>query len=222
MKNSFVNSTSGFARRPRWRARLFGLFGYVVLATAVGVSTALLTNPRPDPDQGLYIVIVLIAGLALSAATRPFFRSLGVRPEHPRSVLMPAALIVGSWLTLVCLAQMALSGWRPSIAAVISGLVFGLALFALWLEKTPSTERARLAGILLYVASLITAIAAVASVLPPSTLWVISAVIPAWQARRLAGQNHVQSAFAMLNTAIRMFAWVLVVGLAVPALIQFR
>jgi len=66
------------------------------------------------------------------------------------------------------------------------------------------------------------AISTLLTSLPPSAFWVISAIIPAWQARRLALRGESALAARMLQAAVRLFVAVLGVALILPALLLLR
>jgi hypothetical protein len=51
---------------------------------------------------------------------------------------------------------------------------------------------------------------------------VVSAVIPAWQARRLALRDQTQDAAKMLAASIRLFIGVLTLALVLPAGLMLR
>jgi hypothetical protein len=76
--------------------------------------------------------------------------------------------------------------------------------------------------LLLYLAAGVVAISTLLTSLPPAAFWVVSAVIPAWQARRLALRDQAQDAARMLAASIRLFMGVLTLALVLPAGLMLR
>jgi hypothetical protein len=110
----------------------------------------------------------------------------------------------------------------PSTGAWVAGITLGLVLVGAWIERDASLPGAKIAVLLLYVASSLTAISTLLTNLPPASFWVVSAIIPAWQARRLVGRGELEASFRMLNASTRLFVAVLVVALWLPALLLYR
>ncbi len=67
-----------------------------------------------------------------------------------------------------------------------------------------------------------TALGTLVASLPPPSFWVVSAALPAWQANRLVSKGDLSEAKRMLEVAIRVYAWVLLVALFLPALLSYR
>lgn len=67
-----------------------------------------------------------------------------------------------------------------------------------------------------------TAIGTLTAGLPPPAFWVVSSVLPAWQARRLFDRNKLNDASRMLQVAFAVYAWVLAVALWLPIVLVYR
>lgn len=93
------------------------------------------------------------------------------------------------------------------------------------LVAQPTSQTAaslRIRVLLLYLAAGVVAISTLLTSLPPAAFWVVSAVIPAWQARRLALRDQTQDAAKMLAASIRLFIGVLTLALVLPAGLMLR
>jgi len=88
------------------------------------------------------------------------------------------------------------------------------------MSQTATSFRIRV--LLLYLAAGVVAISTLLTSLPPAAFWVVSAVIPAWQARRLALRDQAQDAARMLAASIRLFMGVLTLALVLPAGLMLR
>lgn len=173
-------------------------------------------------DGLLYFAILCGVGFSAAMAGRRFFLGLSSEAQSLAALIQPLLLVVTVWMTFVVLAQAAISQSYPTAGGYSAGVAYGLAMFALWLERKPSVDRARIAVFVLYFAAALIALAALMGFVPAAVFWVVSAVIPAWQAGRFAAQHQEQQAFRLIAAAIRLFAWVLTAGLVVTLLIEFR
>jgi hypothetical protein len=78
------------------------------------------------------------------------------------------------------------------------------------------------AGIFLYFAAGLAAVSTLYTSFPPAVFWVVSALVPAWQSRRLAKRGDLQESYRMLVAAIRIFMWVLLVAIWLPTALMYR
>lgn len=78
------------------------------------------------------------------------------------------------------------------------------------------------AGIFVYFAASLAAISTLYTSFPSAAFWVVSALVPAWQSRRLAKRGDLQASHGMLLVSIRTFMWVLLVAVWLPALMMYR
>lgn len=115
----------------------------------------------------------------------------------------------------------------PIISRLLDLLVLlavtGSAFFA---GRTTSRDQTAVtlknAGIFLYFAASLAAISTLYTSFPSAVFWVVSALVPAWQSRRLAKHGDLEQSYRMLLTAIRTFMWVLLVAVWLPALMLYR
>ena len=199
------------------------LFGYILLAIGVGVSAGLLGQATPPTQSVFFLLLALFLITAGSALGFRRFVHLGPPDRQvPSEYLFHGALLSLGWALLVLLAESAVTHALPSIVGAVAALCFGTALFGLWIERYPTVPGAKIAVVLLYAVCAVIAVSTLVAPMPPSVFWVVSAAIPARQAKRLATRGDLLAAFRLVNAAIRMFVWVLFVALAAPALLQFR
>jgi hypothetical protein len=201
---------------------LAGLLGYVVLAIAIGASLGLLANPSASQLSSLNLFILLVVCGAIVVAARRWAWAVPRIHEQPSMRYAYSALVVLIWFALVIIAESIVSTTIPTSAAMLTGLSMGMAMLGLWIERTPTLWGAKVAVIMLYMACSLIAVATLLTTIPSSTFWVISAVIPAWQARRLAVRGELAESYLLVRAAIRTMVWVLWVALMLPALLQLR
>jgi hypothetical protein len=201
---------------------LAGLLGYVVLAIGIGASLGLLANPNATQLSSLNLFILLvICSTAVFAARRWLFTARKVHQQLAIRYAYAAAVVL-IWFLLVIAAESIVSTTLPTPAAMLAGLSLGIAMLGLWIESTPTLWGAKVAVIMLYLACSLIAVATLLTTIPSSTFWVVSAVIPAWQARRLAMRGELAQSYLLVNASIRTMTWVLLVALMLPALLQMR
>lgn len=147
----------------------------------------------------------------------PKFRQV----SSSRQLLLGLVLLLSSALLVLASESILVLDW-PSVAGLIAGIGTGLALVGAWIEGDASIAGTKLAVLLLYFAAGLVAISTLLTVLPPSTFWVVSAIIPAWQARRLVVREDLEASMRLLNAATRMFVGVLTVALLWPAVLLYR
>jgi hypothetical protein len=96
----------------------------------------------------------------------------------------------------------------------------GFVVLKEWLIRRPASL-----GRLILAAYVITGFIALGTLfagLPAPAFWVVSAVLPAWQAQRLIARGDREQAIAMLGVAFGVYALVLVVALWLPILLSYR
>jgi hypothetical protein len=90
------------------------------------------------------------------------------------------------------------------------------------LRRNPSRQVITRAVLATYFLTGATAIGTLVAGLPPPAFWVVSSVLPAWQARRLLDRKKLDDASRMLQVGFAVYAWVLVVALWLPLLLVYR
>jgi hypothetical protein len=161
------------------------------------------------------------------AATIQFFGSK-VAPALSRGGLswggqLQSALMIGLPLAALVLASESIlvADW-PSAAAAAAGCGAGVVAGLVVEPMSQTATSFRIRVLLLYLAAGVVAISTLLTSLPPAAFWVVSAVIPAWQARRLALRDQAQDAARMLAASIRLFMGVLTLALVLPAGLMLR
>jgi hypothetical protein len=197
--------------------------GYLASAVLMGGALGLLRGPAAVAVSPAGLLIPFL----IAAAAQIFFRKTNAAAQQsdPGSRRqLQAALITGLQMTVLVLAceSMLILDW-PSAAGVTAGCGAGVAagLMAEPMGRASSSAY-RIRVLLLYLAAGIVALATLLTTLPPAAFWVVSAVIPAWQARRLALRDQMEDAARMLAASIRLFMAVLTIALVLPAALMLR
>lgn len=122
-----------------------------------------------------------------------------------------AAAAVAAYLTVPL--------WGFLLAGVSS---LGFIVINEWLRKNPPAQVLRRLVSVAYFLTAATALGTLFAGLPPPAFWVVSAMLPAWQAQRLSMRRQPKEAVRMLGVALGVYAWVLVVALWLPILLSYR
>lgn len=201
---------------------MVSVLGYAALVVAIGGSLGMLQGPAAMQVRPIFLLIPL--GLALGAVygIARFAHFPKINDVNGQQQLLIAVGIVLAACVGVMSGEFTVTLQWPSKAAAIVGISTGLALVGAWIERDASLPGAKISVLLLYVASGLIALSTLLTNLPPSTFWVVSAIIPAWQARRQVSLGELEASFRLLNAATRMFLWVLAVALWLPALLLYR
>ena len=93
----------------------------------------------------------------------------------------------------------------------------GFIAFNELLRKTPLPQALSRTVFAVYFLTGATALGTLVAGLPPPAFWVVSAVLPAWQAKRIALRGDLAEAVRMLGVAFSVYAWVLLVALCLTA-----
>ncbi len=203
--------------------RLLSSLGYLASAVLMGSALGLLRGPAAIAINPAWLLVPFL----IAAAAQFFFQKgkRAARQSDPGSrEQLRAALIIGLPIAALVLASESILvlDW-PSAAGVTAGCGAGVAagLLADPMGRASSSAY-RIRVLLLYLAAGIVAVSTLLTSLPPAAFWVVSAVIPAWQARRLALRDQMEDATRMLVASIRLFMAVLTIALALPAALMLR
>ena len=196
--------------------------GYLASAALMGGALGLLRGPAAIAVNPALLLIPFSL-----AATIQFFGSK-VAPALSRGGLswggqLQSALMIGLPLAALVLASESIlvADW-PSAAAAAAGCGAGVVAGLVVEPMSQTATSFRIRVLLLYLAAGVVAISTLLTSLPPAAFWVVSAVIPAWQARRLALRDQAQDAARMLAASIRLFMGVLTLALVLPAGLMLR
>jgi hypothetical protein len=195
---------------------------YALVAVALGMAVALGRRDIGWVAHPAWILIPSLASALIVVSVSRFIgfpRVLQVPPQ--RQFALGVGMVLAS-LAVVVATEFSMSFQLPSRGALVVGLALGLAGVGAWIERDASVSGAKIAVLLLYLASGTVAISTLFTNLPPAAFWVVSAIVPAWQARRLVSKGDLTSAFRLLNASTRVFLAVLAVALWLPALLLFR
>ncbi len=197
--------------------------GYLALAVLMGGALGLLRGPAAIAVNPAWLLIPFL----IAAAAKIFFHQANrvARQSDPDArEQLQAALMIGLPIAVLVLVSESILvlDW-PSAAGVTAGCGAGVAagLMAEPMGRASSSAY-RIRVLLLYLAAGIIALSTLLTSLPPAAFWVVSAVIPAWQARRLALRDQMEDAARMLIASIRLFMAVLTIALALPAALMLR
>ena len=197
--------------------------GYLASAVLMGGALGLLRGPAAIAVNPALLLIPF----SIAAAAQIFFRKanrVAQQPDPGPRQQLQAALITGLPIALVVLVSesILILDW-PSAAGVTAGCGAGVAAGLMAEPMGPASSSAyRIRVLLLYLAAGIVALSTLLTSLPPAAFWVVSAVIPAWQARRLALRDQMEDAARMLVASIRLFMAVLTIALVLPAALMLR
>ena len=197
--------------------------GYLASAVLMGGALGLLRGPAAIAVNPALLLIPF----STAAAAQIFFRKanrIAQQPDPGARQQFQAALITGLPIALVVLVSesILILDW-PSAAGVTAGCGAGVAAGLMAAPMGPASSSAyRIRVLLLYLAAGIVALSTLLTSLPPAAFWVVSAVIPAWQARRLALRDQMEDAARMLVASIRLFMAVLTIALVLPAALMLR
>ncbi|NBO82050.1 MAG: hypothetical protein EBU75_04265 [Betaproteobacteria bacterium] len=196
--------------------------GYLASAALMGGALGLLRGPAAIAVNPALLLIPFSL-----AATIQFFGSKAA-PALSRGGLswggqLQSALMIGLPLAALVLASESIlvADW-PSAAAAAAGCGAGVVAGLVVEPMSQTATSFRIRVLLLYLAAGVVAISTLLTSLPPAAFWVVSAVIPAWQARRLALRDQAQDAARMLAASIRLFMGVLTLALVLPAGLMLR
>ena len=196
--------------------------GYLASAALMGGALGLLRGPAAIAVNPALLLIPFSL-----AATIQFFGSKAA-PALSRGGLswggqLQSALMIGLPLAALVLASESIlvADW-PSAAAAAAGCGAGVVAGLVVEPMSQTATSFRIRVLLLYLAAGVVAISTLLTSLPPAAFWVVSAVIPAWQARRLALRDQTQDAAKMLAASIRLFIGVLTLALVLPAGLMLR
>jgi hypothetical protein len=109
--------------------------------------------------------------------------------------------------------------WGFVLASVCS---LGFVVLKEWLRRRPASQTLSRLVLAAYFITGSTALGTLFAGLPAPAFWVVSAVLPAWQAQRLIARGDREQAVGMLGVALGVYAWVLVVALWLPILLSYR
>jgi hypothetical protein len=113
--------------------------------------------------------------------------------------------------------------FAQSVAVLLAGLgAIAPLVVAAWLARRKTLANLKVAVGLLYGAVVAVMILCLVQRLPSSTFWVVSSVVPAWQAWRLMGRANLDRAFQTLRYATRLFLVVMIVALWLPVVLTYR
>jgi hypothetical protein len=196
--------------------------GYLASAALMGGALGLLRGPAAIAVNPALLLIPFSL-----AATIQFFGSKAA-PALSRGGLswggqLQSALMFGLPIAALVLAsESILVVDLPSAAAAAAGCGAGVVAGLVAQPTSQTAASLRIRVLLLYLAAGVVAISTLLTSLPPAAFWVVSAVIPAWQARRLALRDQTQDAAKMLAASIRLFIGVLTLALVLPAGLMLR
>jgi hypothetical protein len=195
---------------------------FTVIAVAIGAAVGLLTGIDLVAVRPEYLLGPLVAGFGLAILGRRWL-------THPSGLkwgwtqhFQIAGLVFAVSCALVLTAEWAVTGMAPSTAGLAASVGLGLVYAGGWLGQVPLMGMAKFAVLALYAAAAVTASATLMTALPPSAFWVVSALIPAWQARKYSKLDELGPAMRFIRVATQIFIAILLCALAVPVLLSLR
>ncbi|NBW01875.1 MAG: hypothetical protein EBR85_09340 [Betaproteobacteria bacterium] len=197
--------------------------GYLASAVLMGGALGLLRGPAAIAVNPAVLLIPFLAAAAAQVFGRKASRTAQQSDAPSPQRQFHAALAIGLPIAVLVLASESILvlDW-PSAAGITAGCGAGVAAGLTAEPMGLSSSAYRIRVLLLYLAAGIIALSTLLTSLPPAAFWVVSAVIPAWQARRLALRDQMQDAARMLIASIRLFMVVLTLALVLPAILMLR
>ncbi len=199
-----------------------GVLGYAALAVLIGAALGVLRGPVGLLSSPEWLAIPIGLAVAVIVAVHRFVVFPRINQIERGQQLAVGLGIILAACALVAGTESAITLSLPSSAGWIAGISVGLSLVGIWIERDPSVAGAKLAVFTIYLGAGLTALSTLYTALPPSAFWVVSAVIPAWQAKRYAARGEIEVSFRLLRSATRLLIWVLVIALSLPAALLFR
>ncbi len=199
-----------------------GVLGYAALAVLIGAALGVLRGPVGLASSPELLAIPIGLAVLVIVAVHRFMAFPRINQIERGQQLAVGLGIILAACAMVVGTESAITLALPSGAGWITGVSVGLSLVGIWVERDPSVAGAKLAVFTIYMAAGLTALSTLYTSLPPSAFWVVSAVIPAWQAKRCAARGDIELAFRLLRSSTRLLIWVLAIGLALPAALLFR
>ncbi len=199
-----------------------GVLGYAALAVLIGAALGVLRGPVGLLSSPEWLAIPIGLAVAVIVAVHRFVVFPRINQIERGQQLAVGLGIILAACALVAGTESAMTLSLPSSAGWIAGVSVGLSLVGIWIERDPSVAGAKLAVFTIYLGAGLTALSTLYTSLPPSAFWVVSAVIPAWQAKRCAARGDIEVAFRLLRSATRLLIWVLAIALSLPAALLFR
>lgn len=201
---------------------LLGALGYAALAVMIGGALGLLRGAAAlaiNPAALLLPFAVAAGALAVMRHFAPFPKFLQI--PSSRQLVMGLGMLLLTVLLVLASESILIFSW-PSAAGLVAGTGTGLAFVGAWIERDASTAGMKLAVLLLYLAVGLVALSTLLKLLPPSAFWVVSASLPAWQARRFVVRGDLGASVRLFNAATRMFVGVLALALFLSAILLYR
>ena len=223
MRSSSGSCISDCVRRQKSRGDgLLSALGYAALAVVIGGALGLLRGAAAlavHPAALLLPFVVAAGALAASRHFAPFPKFLQI--SSSRQLVVGLGMLLTTILLVLASESILIFDW-PSAAGMVAGTGTGMALLGAWIERDASVAGMKLAVLLLYLSVGLVALSTLFTLLPPSAFWVVSASLPAWQARRLVMRGELGASARLFSAATRMFVGVLALALFLSAILLYR
>lgn len=196
--------------------------GYLASAVLMGAALGLLRGPAAIAANPALLLIPFFLAAAIQFFGSKAAPALSLGGLSWGGQLQSALMFGLPIAALVLASESILVVDLPSAAAAAAGCGAGVVAGLVAQPTSQTAASLRIRVLLLYLAAGVVAISTLLTSLPPAAFWVVSAVIPAWQARRLALRDQTQDAARMLAASIRLFIGVLTLALVLPAGLMLR
>lgn len=193
-----------------------------VIAVAIGAAVGLLTGTDLATVRSEYLLGPLVVGFGLAIFGRRWLTHPSGSNSGWTQHFQIAALVFVVTSALVLTSEWAVTEAHPSTAGLAASVGLGLVYAGGWLGQVPLMGMAKFAVLALYSAAAVTASATLMTALPPSAFWVVSALIPAWQARKYSKLDELDPAMRFIRVATQIFIAILLCALAIPVLLSLR
>ena len=201
---------------------MFAGLALTVIAVAIGAAVGLLAGVDLAAVRLEYLLGPLLVGMGTVVMVRRWLaRRTSSEAEWLGEFQLAAAVLVAT-STLVLASEAAITLGSPSAAGVAAAMGLGLIYAGSWLGRVPVIGMTKFAVLAIYAASAVTAGATIVMALPPSAFWVVSSLIPAWQARKYSKLDELDPAMRFTRVATQIYIAILICALGLPVLLLLR
>ena len=142
---------------------------YAALAVAIGSALGLMRGPAAIMANPAFLLLTYGFVALIIFLVRRFYGFPRIRELARSRQWLTAFGIAISTSVVVALSEFTLLWAMPSTGAWVAGMTLGLVLVGAWIERDASLPGAKIAVLLLYVASSLTAISTLLTNLPPAS-----------------------------------------------------
>ena len=193
-----------------------------LITVAAGAAVGMLSRGDFSAVRFEFLLVPLLTGWLLMVLARRWL-AIRINPTSDWTVhfRIAAGVLIAS-IALVIASETAITLSVPTAAGISVAVGLALVYAGGWLGQSSSIELTKFAVLSVYAACAVTSGATLVTALPPSAFWVVSALIPAWQARKYSKLNQLAPALRFVGVAVWVYVSILICALGVPVLLLLR